>query len=96
MSSKSRIFAKFISNTAETSTVVDGAINVVTPTSGGGSVDSDTILSLINNLPIQQNYSRVTTDFVIDSDHHAVSAGPITIDSDVTVTIPENSVWTIV
>ena len=43
-----------------------------------------------------ENGANVTTDYTISTNKNALSAGPITINSGVTVTIPANSVWTIV
>lgn len=43
-----------------------------------------------------ENGIEVTTDYTISTNKNAMSAGPITINSGVTVTIPNNSVWTIV
>lgn len=43
-----------------------------------------------------ENDAAVTTDYTISTNKNALSAGPITINSGVTVTIPANSVWTIV
>jgi hypothetical protein len=43
-----------------------------------------------------ENAALVTADYVISAGNNAISAGPITIDSGVTVTVPAGSVWTIV
>jgi len=43
-----------------------------------------------------ENDQNVTGDYTITSNRNAMSAGPITIDAGVTVTIPAGSVWTIV
>jgi len=43
-----------------------------------------------------ENGQNVTTDYSITSSTNALSAGPITIDSGATVTIPSGSTWTIV
>jgi hypothetical protein len=43
-----------------------------------------------------QNSQVVTTSYTITTGKNAMSAGPITINSGVTVTIPSGSVWTIV
>lgn len=43
-----------------------------------------------------ENDQTVTTDYTITSGKNASSAGPIEIDTGVTVTIPTDSVWTIV
>ena len=43
-----------------------------------------------------QNSQVVTTNYTISTGKNAMSAGPITINSGVSVTIPSGSVWTIV
>jgi hypothetical protein len=42
-----------------------------------------------------ENEQTVTNDYTITTGKNAMSTGPITINNDVTVTIPENSVWVI-
>ena len=43
-----------------------------------------------------ENGQTVTTDYTISAAHNAGTFGPISIDSGVTVTIPDGSVWSIV
>lgn len=43
-----------------------------------------------------ENGTTVTTDYTITTNKNAMSAGPITIDSGITVTVPPGSVWTVV
>ena len=43
-----------------------------------------------------ENGQTVTTNYTLSSGKNAVSAGPITIDSGVTVTIPSGATWVIV
>jgi hypothetical protein len=38
----------------------------------------------------------VTTDYTISSNKNAMSAGPITINDGITVTVPDGSAWTVV
>ena len=45
---------------------------------------------------IIENNSNITADYNISANYNAISAGTIDIDSDVTVTIPDGSTWTIV
>ena len=45
---------------------------------------------------IFENAKLITTSYTITTDYNALSAGPITIDTGVTVTIPTGSVWAIV
>ena len=42
------------------------------------------------------NDITITTNYTITTNKNAMSAGPITINSGVTVTVPSGSVWTIV
>jgi len=43
-----------------------------------------------------ENEQTVTTSYSISTNENAVSAGPVTINSGVTVTVPSGSVWVIV
>ena len=43
-----------------------------------------------------ENSNTVTTNYTISTGKNAVSAGPITINTGVTVTVPDGSVWSIV
>lgn len=43
-----------------------------------------------------QNSATITQDVVIETGNNAISGGPVTINSGVTVTVPSGSVWTIV
>ena len=49
-----------------------------------------------NNQVFFENDQTVTNDYTITTGKNALSAGPITIDTGITVTVPDNSVWTIV
>lgn len=48
------------------------------------------------NAVFYENEQTVTTNYTITSNHNAMSAGPITINNGVTVTVPAGSVWSIV
>jgi hypothetical protein len=43
-----------------------------------------------------ENDQTVTVNYTITTNKNAMSAGPITVDTGVTVTVPTGSVWTIV
>lgn len=43
-----------------------------------------------------ENTSTITADYTIATGKNAMSAGPMTINSGVTVTVPNGSVWTVV
>jgi len=48
------------------------------------------------NVIFYENDQTVTQDYTITSGKNAMSAGPITVNSGVTVTVPTGSTWTIV
>jgi len=62
-----------------------GAIGGGGGASGGGS-----------DAVFYENGQTVTSDYTITASTNAMSAGPITINSGITVTIPSGSTWTIV
>jgi len=62
-----------------------GAIGGGGGASGGGS-----------DAVFYENGQTVTTDYSITSSTNAMSAGPITVNSGATVTVPSGSTWTIV
>ena len=64
-------------------------------TSNGTSWTSSVAAGAVNGI-FYENNQNVTTSYTITSGKNAMSAGPITIDSGVTVTIPVGSEWTIV
>jgi hypothetical protein len=43
-----------------------------------------------------ENSQTVTTDYTITDGNNAMTAGPITVQSGVTVTIPAGSTWSII
>ncbi len=57
---------------------------------GGGATGGGT------NAAFYLNDKAVNTDYTIPSDQNAMSAGPITVNSGATVTVPSGSCWTIV
>jgi hypothetical protein len=52
--------------------------------------------SNITPLGLWENAATISANYTIGSGNNAMSAGPITVDSGVTVTVPSGSVWTIV
>jgi hypothetical protein len=69
-------------------TVQSAMVGVVSTASDNVAFTSDT--------PIYENLNTIRTSYVITTGSNAMSAGPITIANDVTVTIPDGSDWTIV
>ena len=57
---------------------------------GGGAVGGG------QNTAFFENDTNVTDNYTITSGKNAMSAGPITLDASVVVTIPAGSVWTVV
>jgi hypothetical protein len=57
---------------------------------GGGAVGGG------SNAAFYENDTNITEDYTITAGKNAMTAGPITIDSGVTVTIPSGSCWTLV
>ena len=57
---------------------------------GGGAKGGGT------NQVFYENETNVTDDYTINTGFNAMSAGPITVDGGVTVTVPDGSVWTVV
>lgn len=49
-----------------------------------------------NNQVFFENDINVVSDYTITTSKNAMSAGPITIDSGVTIVVPSGSVWTVV
>jgi hypothetical protein len=49
-----------------------------------------------NSGAIYTNPTTISADATIDTNYNGMSAGPITVNSGVTVTIPSGSVWTVV
>jgi hypothetical protein len=57
---------------------------------GGGAKGGGT------NQVFYENETNVTDDYTISTGFNAMSAGPVTVDSGITVTVPSGSVWTVV
>jgi hypothetical protein len=47
-------------------------------------------------LGLWENAATISADYTITAGNNAMSAGPITVDSGVTVTVPSGSTWTVV
>lgn len=74
-------------NSAYTQTLQ--AVTGTIPSTSGG-------VALITGAPIYENTQTVSTSYSITSGSSAMSAGPITLGSGVTVTLPAGSRWVIV
>ena len=51
---------------------------------------------LSSTIVFWENAQSLTADYTIGANKSAMTAGPITLDSDVTVTLDTNAVWVIV
>jgi hypothetical protein len=65
-----------------------GATGIQGPSGGATGAGGDAIF--------WENDQNVTTNYTISTNKNAMSAGPITVNAGVTVTIPSGSVWTVV
>lgn len=52
--------------------------------------------SNVTALGLWENAATITANYTITAGNNAMSAGPITVDSGVTVTVPSGSTWTVV
>ena len=52
--------------------------------------------SVIGGMGYVENSATISVSSTINTGNNAISAGPVTLDSGVTVTVPSGSVWTIV
>jgi len=68
--------------------------NDISATSGSMTIDGNALGA--SGGVFYENNTNVTSDYTITSGKNAMSAGPITIDSGVTVTVPSGSTWTVV
>jgi len=92
-STASNLYPTFASATSgSVSTVYTGNANLLYKPSTG-EFQSQALMA-INGLTL--NNATVNTSYTIPTGYNAVSAGPMTIASGVTVTIPASSVWVVV
>jgi hypothetical protein len=75
-----------------------GTSGQVLTSAGAGTVPtwSTPVSSNITAQGLYENANTIFTNYTIGSGNNAISAGPITIASGVTVTVPSGSVWAIV
>ena len=94
------------------STIVTSATRPVSPFTGQVIFETDTELSFVwdgstwkpsggggGNVAddcIQPNFNTISSNYTFDTGYNGVSAGPITIASGFTVTVPVGSAWSIV
>lgn len=66
------------------------------PLTGGIYTGTVTATVVKASTPFIENSNTVTDSYTISAGYNAISAGPVTINSGVTVTIPDSSTWSIV
>ena len=76
-------------------TSVGTAGNVLT-SNGTAWVSSAPVSSNITAQGLFENANTISANYTIGTSNNAISAGPITVASGITVTVPSGSVWTIV
>ena len=69
---------------------INGATGATGPSGGGGATGAGT------DAIFWENDQNVTANYTITTNKNAMSAGPITVNAGVIVTIPSGSVWTVV
>ena len=50
----------------------------------------------LNGMGFYENSNTINTDYTLATDTNAVTAGPITVNNGITVTISNGSTWTVV
>jgi hypothetical protein len=73
-----------------------GTTGQVLTVSGGKPAWGTAASSNITAQGLYENSATISANYTIGSGNNAMSAGPITVSSGVTVTVPSGSVWTIV
>ena len=79
---------------SNTFAIVAAGANVITVNSTSFVVGSNGLK--LTNGPFIEAIANVTVDYTMTSGYNAMTPGPITISSGVTVTVPSGSVWTVV
>jgi hypothetical protein len=68
----------------------------VLTSNGTAWVSSAPVSSNITAQGLFENANTISANYTIGTSNNAISAGPITVASGITVTVPSGSVWTIV
>lgn len=76
-------------NTASNYTQTLQAITGTIPVTSNG-------VALVTGAPVYENTQTVSANYTVTSGSSAMSAGPVTLGSGVTVTIPSGSRWVII
>jgi hypothetical protein len=73
-----------------------GAAGNVLTSDGTNWTSSAPVSSNITTKGMYENAKAISANYSVTAGNNAISAGPITVDSDVSVTVPNGSVWTVV
>ena len=76
--------------------VIDSTGNVKTSGTGGGGSGGGGATGGAGDQVFYENDIYVAHDYTITAGNNAMSAGPITINNGITVTVPNGSVWSII
>lgn len=76
--------------------ITSAATGEVLQYNGSGWVNAEIATGNSTTLGLWENASTITANYTITAGNNAMSAGPITVDSGVTVTVPSGSTWTVV
>ena len=60
------------------------------------STDELSVGTQISNNGIMQNSATVATSYTIAAGNNGLSAGPVSVNTGVTVTVPTGSVWSVI
>jgi hypothetical protein len=77
-------------------TITTASSGQVLSYNGSGWVNATPASGNVTTKGLYENAAVISANYTIGTGNNAMSAGPITVDSGVTVTVPSGSVWTIV
>lgn len=83
------VVTKTVKDLTQNDTVVTSVSGVVVGSSGGATGGG-------SDKAFYENDITITTNYTITTNKNAMTAGPVTINSGVTVTVPSGSVWSII
>lgn len=82
-------------STTYTLPAADGSSGYALTTDGSGTLSWAAAGSNVTTKGLFENANTISSNYSITSGNNAISAGPITVNSGVTVTVPAGSVWTV-
>jgi hypothetical protein len=87
---------RYLTFTSATSGTITGANVATTDFTVNPATGEMYAMQLGASNGIFVNTKAVATNYTIPTDYNAMSAGPVTVNSGITVTVPSGSTWTIV